>query len=111
MKKLLKSGAIVLAAVFLLASCRSKDTSGTTGWNYNDTKWGGFEKLQYEGQATGPNLVLVEGGTFAMGVTEEDVTRDWNNIPRVPLLAQSRVWRNLSRSHSRCTPRHLSMAG
>ena len=82
MKKLLKSGAIVLAAVFLLASCRSKENSSTTGWNYNDTKWGGFEKLQYEGQATGPNLVLVEGGTFTMGVTEEDVTRDWNNVPR-----------------------------
>jgi sulfatase modifying factor 1 len=82
MKKLLNSGAIVLAAVFLLASCRSKETSSTTGWNYNDTKWGGFEKLDYQGQATGPNLVLVEGGTFTMGVTEEDVTRDWNNIPR-----------------------------
>ncbi|HRF42258.1 MAG TPA: SUMF1/EgtB/PvdO family nonheme iron enzyme, partial [Saprospiraceae bacterium] len=82
MKKLFKSGAIVLAAVFLLASCRSKENSSTTGWNYNDTKWGGFEKLQYEGQATGPNLVLVEGGTFTMGVTEEDVTRDWNNVPR-----------------------------
>jgi sulfatase modifying factor 1 len=82
MKKLFKTGAIVLAAVFMLASCRSKESSSTTGWNYNDTKWGGFEKLQYQGQTTGPNLVLVEGGTFNMGVTEEDVTRDWNNIPR-----------------------------
>ncbi len=82
MKKLFKSGAVILAAVFLLASCRSKETSSTTGWNYNDTKWGGFEKLQYQGQVTGPNLVLIEGGTFAMGVTEEDVTRDWNNVPR-----------------------------
>jgi formylglycine-generating enzyme len=82
MKKLLKSGAIIMAALFLLASCRSKDTSSTTGWNYNDTKWGGFEKLQYEGQVNGPNLVLIEGGTFTMGITEEDVTRDWNNIPR-----------------------------
>jgi formylglycine-generating enzyme required for sulfatase activity len=25
-------------------------------------------------QITGPNLVLVEGGTFVMGATEEDLT-------------------------------------
>src|SRR5690606_29740327 len=52
------------------------------GWKMNDQKWGGFEKLDYEGQATGPNLVLVQGGTFVMGLTEQDVTYDWNNIPR-----------------------------
>ncbi|MEO7175948.1 MAG: SUMF1/EgtB/PvdO family nonheme iron enzyme [Saprospiraceae bacterium] len=56
--------------------------SSTTGWNYNDQKWGGFEKLNYEGQATGPNLVLVEGGTYTMGLTEQDVTYEWNNVPR-----------------------------
>lgn len=66
----------------LLASCGKKERSSTTGWKYNDTKWGGFEKLDYEGQINGPNLVLIEGGTFNMGVTEEDVMRDWNNIPR-----------------------------
>ncbi|MEL7020054.1 MAG: SUMF1/EgtB/PvdO family nonheme iron enzyme, partial [Bacteroidota bacterium] len=26
--------------------------------------------------------VLVEGGTFTMGLTEQDVTYEWNNIPR-----------------------------
>ena len=31
---------------------------------------------------TGPNLVLIEGGTFAMGLTQEDATYEWNNIPR-----------------------------
>ena len=50
--------------------------------NYNDQKWGGFEKLDYEGQATGPNLVLVEGGTFNMGTVDQDVTFEWNAIPR-----------------------------
>lgn len=38
--------------------------------------------MDYEGQMTGPNLVLIEGGTFAMGLTEEDATYEWNNIPR-----------------------------
>ncbi len=31
---------------------------------------------------TGPNLVLVEGGTFTMGLTEQDVTYEWNNVAR-----------------------------
>lgn len=82
MKKLLKLGAILLGTALVLSSCGSKERSSTTGWKYNDTKWGGFEKLDYQGQVTGPNLVLIEGGTFNMGVTEQDVTFEWNNIPR-----------------------------
>lgn len=82
MAKIFKSGLILLGAVLLLASCSKKERSSTTGWKYNDTKWGGFEKLDYEGQIAGPNLVLIEGGTFTMGVTEEDVMKDWNNISR-----------------------------
>ncbi len=68
----------------LLASCSKKggDKSSTTGWKYNDQKWGGFEKLDYEGQAIGPNLVPIEGGTFVMGLTEEDVPFQWNNEGR-----------------------------
>lgn len=82
MKKLLKFSAFFFALALVLSSCKSKERSATTGWAYNDTKWGGFEKLDYEGQETGPNLVLIEGGTFNMGVVEEDVTFEWNNIPR-----------------------------
>ena len=53
------------ALLFCLTfSCKKSERSSTTGWAYNDQEWGGFEKLDYEGQATGPNLVLVEGGTF-----------------------------------------------
>ncbi|TXB61510.1 SUMF1/EgtB/PvdO family nonheme iron enzyme [Phaeodactylibacter luteus] len=82
MKNLLKFGAFLFGAAFVLSSCGGGERSATTGWKYNDTKWGGFEKLDYEGQATGPNLVLIEGGTFTMGVTQQDVTYEWNNIPR-----------------------------
>ena len=83
MKKTLIHGLSVALLGLLLASCGGKkEKSSTTGWNYNDTKWGGFEKVDYEGQATGPNLVLVEGGTYTMGVTEQDVTFEWNNVPR-----------------------------
>lgn len=83
MKKALIKGFCFCLAVAMLASCGGKkERSSTTGWKYNDQKWGGFEKLDYEGQATGPNLTLIEGGTFTMGVTEQDVTFEWNNVPR-----------------------------
>ncbi|MDX1479388.1 MAG: SUMF1/EgtB/PvdO family nonheme iron enzyme [Saprospiraceae bacterium] len=68
--------------LLLGTACKQSERSSTTGWKYNDQEWGGFERLDYEGQATGPNLVPIEGGTFSMGQTEEDVTYEWNNIPR-----------------------------
>lgn len=84
----MKNYCLTLIAIFsfaiLMTSCGKGDgeRSSSTGWKYNDPEWGGFEKRDYEGQVTGPNLVLIEGGTFAMGTTEEDVSFEWNNIPR-----------------------------
>ena len=76
-------GLSLLLAVFVLASCGGKkERSASTGWKYNDQKWGGFEKIDYEGQATGPNLVPIEGGTYTMGLTDQDVTYEWNNVAR-----------------------------
>jgi formylglycine-generating enzyme len=82
MKKTLQFGAAVVLGALAFGSCKPKERSSTTNWVYNDQKWGGYEKLNYEGQATGPNLVLVEGGTFSMGLSEQDVTYEWNNVPR-----------------------------
>jgi gliding motility-associated lipoprotein GldJ len=65
----------------LLSSC-GMERSPVTGWAYNDPTNGGFEKVPYEEQETGPGLVLIEGGTFTMGRNEQDVTYDWNNVPR-----------------------------
>ena len=69
-------------SVVILGACGKNERSATTGWEYNSQEWGGFEKLDYEGQAIGPNLVPIEGGTFTMGQTDEDVTFDWDNVPR-----------------------------
>lgn len=71
-------------AALLITSCGKKSSSrdSATGWVYNDPKWGGFEKFSAAEQETGPNLVPIEGGTFTMGLTEQDVTYEWNNIPR-----------------------------
>jgi len=65
----------------ILVSCNGK-TSNTTGWDYNNPDDGGFEYVDYPGQETGPGLILIEGGTFAMGKTEQDVLYDWSNVPR-----------------------------
>jgi len=72
---------LLLAGSALFASC-GKERSGATGWAYNDPKNGGFEKVPFVDQETGPGLVLIEGGSFTMGRVEDDVTFDWNNVPR-----------------------------
>jgi gliding motility-associated lipoprotein GldJ len=69
------------SAILLMGSC-SKETSGVTGWEYNNPDNGGFERVPYQEQETGPGLVLIEGGTFTMGRVEQDVLYDWNNSPR-----------------------------
>lgn len=77
----LKYVGMIASAAILLSSC-SKEVSRTTGWNYNDPNNGGYEKVPYIEQETGPGLVLVEGGTFTMGRVEQEVNYDWDNIPR-----------------------------
>ena len=69
--------AIAVVSTFALASCSkgSKEVSSTTGWQYNNPAFGGFEyKSGYE-QYKGPGLVFIEGGTFIMGRVEQDVIR------------------------------------
>lgn len=77
---------IALAAAgisaMLLSSCGGGSGSNTTGWEYNAPYNGGFEVVPYTEQITGPGLVLIEGGTFVMGNTQDDFMYDWNNIPR-----------------------------
>lgn len=79
--KILVKILIVSLLLGMLSSC-TKEFSPTTGWNYNDPKNGGFQVVPYEEQETGPGLVLIEGGTFVMGRTQQDVMYDWNNQPR-----------------------------
>lgn len=72
---------ILFTGILSLASC-GKERSPVTAWEYNNPKNGGFDVPAYEEQETGPGLVLIEGGTFTMGRAEQDVTYDWNTIPR-----------------------------
>lgn len=73
----------ILTVVSLsVMSCSPKEKSSATGWNYNDPGNGGFLKAKFVDQETGPGLVLIEGGTFTMGRTEQDVLDQWDNVPR-----------------------------
>ena len=75
-------GKVFLAlCALVLVSC-AKEVSQMTGWGYNDPKNGGYEVGMYEGQETGPGLILVQGGTMMMGRVEQDVLYEWDNIPR-----------------------------
>jgi formylglycine-generating enzyme required for sulfatase activity len=65
----------------LVASC-SYEKSSVTGWDYNNPAYGGFQKVPYEEQETGPGLILIEGGTFTMGRVEQEVAQNGDNIPR-----------------------------
>lgn len=78
--RLVRFFSIVGLGAMFLVSC-AKEASNSTGWNYNDPKTGGFQKVPFIDQETGPGLILVEGGTFTMGRSEQDVMFDWNNRP------------------------------
>jgi gliding motility-associated lipoprotein GldJ len=69
------------ATTLSFTSC-TPERSGATGWAYNETTNGGFERRPYLGQETAPGLVFIEGGTFTMGQVEDDLTSNWDNIPR-----------------------------
>jgi len=78
---LVRKIAFLATSAALFSSCQF-EKSGATGWNYNDSKNGGFEKAPFEEQENGPGLILIEGGQFTMGRQTDDLTHEWNNIPR-----------------------------
>jgi formylglycine-generating enzyme required for sulfatase activity len=80
MNQLRNIGLTIIGAA-LLSSCQF-EKSGATGWNFNDSKNGGFEKAPFEEQENGPGLILIEGGQFTMGRVTDDLTHEWDNIPR-----------------------------
>lgn len=79
--KLLLSLVIMIGFTSCSKKSSSKNGSKATGWKINDKK-GGFQYASnFKKQATGPGLVLVEGGTFTMGKVQDDPMHDWNNTP------------------------------
>lgn len=73
--------AFLAGSVVLFSSCK-KQKSATTGWEYNNPKNGGFEVAEFMGQMTGPGLVLIQGGTYTMGLNVEDPMYNWDSPER-----------------------------
>ncbi len=65
----------------LMSSCNKGEYDTATGWKLNDAEWGGYNKVDYENNTVGPNLVYIPGGTFLMGQAQEDVMFRWNSVP------------------------------
>ena len=87
MKSTLKLFSLLAITGLLVASCSSKRSgsgqSSLTGWNFNDPSYGGYLKGKYkEGNNVPPGMVHIEGGTFTMGLVQDDVMFDWNTTPR-----------------------------
>lgn len=82
MKLNLISKVTIFFSLLLMISCAKKESSNVTGWSYNDKSTGGFEVLSEYEQKTPPGMVFIEGGTFTLGRTQEDILGDWNNTPR-----------------------------
>lgn len=78
--KMLRVLMLAIVALAVVTSC-SRESSGSTGWEYNNPNVGGFQKFPFVDQETGPGLLLIEGGTFTMGRAEQDVMFDQNNRP------------------------------
>jgi len=78
--------ALLIVSVLCAPSCKlfkkNYEKDSKTGWNYNDPNYGGYEVKRVPEQETGPGLVFIEGGTFTMGLMNQDVMNDWNNMPR-----------------------------
>ncbi|MBQ4376657.1 MAG: SUMF1/EgtB/PvdO family nonheme iron enzyme [Bacteroidales bacterium] len=77
--KTAKFACFLMAVAFLMASCGKSNSSATTGWNYNDPNWGGFDVADVNEQVAAPGLVFIEGGSFVMGRVADDSRFQWNN--------------------------------
>ncbi|MCH3884633.1 gliding motility lipoprotein GldJ [Tenacibaculum aquimarinum] len=85
MKNVLKLFSLLVVISFI-TSCRSSrdsNKSSLTGWNFNDPSYGGYLKGKHkEGNKVPGGMVHIEGGTFTMGMVQDDVMFDWNTTPR-----------------------------
>lgn len=92
MKKTKLFSIVTLSATILLVSCggggNSKNAKpggsgfvSKTGWKPNDKNGWAFSGKEQKGKAL-PGMVYVEGGTFTMGLVQDNVMHDWNNTPR-----------------------------
>ncbi len=86
--KALKLFSFLILTGILVVSCSRRNSRGAgnsklTGWNFNDPNYGSYLKGHYDAKANvPPGMVHIEGGTFTMGLVQDDVMFDWNTTPK-----------------------------
>jgi gliding motility-associated lipoprotein GldJ len=81
-KALISKLVLCFGIIVLFANCKGSDQSATTGWDYDNPEWGGFESAKGEDQMTPPGMVFIEGGSFVMGQNTDNVRYEWHNQPK-----------------------------
>ena len=87
MKSTLKLFSLLIIIGLLISSCSTRrDGSGKsslTGWNFNDPNYGGYIKgKDKNSKDLPPGMVHIEGGSYTMGLVQDDVMFDWNTTPQ-----------------------------
>ncbi len=72
---------LVIVAAFAFGK-KSKNTSGVTGWNYNDPKGTDFVVKTGLKSQNPPGMIAIEGGSFTIGERAEFVTQVRDNRQR-----------------------------
>ena len=65
-----------------MSSKKGSGVSTATGWSYKDGIYQSMRLQKYQGQPAAPGLVFIEGGSFTMGTSSNQLTAKWNNTPR-----------------------------
>jgi len=86
MKSTLKLFSFLVLTSLFIVSCKTSgggsNTSSNTDWNFNDPDYGNFIKGKFKDGNPPPGMVHIEGGTFTMGLVQDDVMFDWNTTPK-----------------------------
>lgn len=87
MKSALKLFSFFILTSILFISCQSSRSgssskSNLTGWNFNDPNYGSYIKGKFKDGNPPPGMVHIEGGTYTMGLVQDDVMFDWNTTPQ-----------------------------
>jgi gliding motility-associated lipoprotein GldJ len=86
-RKLIGIGLICIGAATLFSACaprsqkkgKGNNQSRVTGWELNNSNWGGYEAKEYEGQPTPIGMTFVQGGRFTMGAVDDEMPTLENN--------------------------------
>ncbi len=81
---------LCIGATTIFSACSPQSTkkgkggsiSRTTGWERNNSNWGGFEVVEPGGQPTPIGMVFVQGGRFTMGAVDDEMPTLENNATR-----------------------------